>query len=101
MVARADDGGVIGVAGQRRKKLGHGAGKGCAKSRFLPSGQQYVIGCNAGLTGVQQLAVSDLEGGLIQITRGVKDAGRLAAQLQRSWGQVSSGGGGYFFADGG
>ena len=79
MVAWCDDGSVVGVARNGREELGHSLGKGMTKSGFFTFGQQHIVRRNAGLASVQKLAVGDFDGGCVQVTARVNDAGRLTA----------------------
>ena len=88
MVARADDGGVIRVACNCGKQRRHGARKSLGKRNFTAPGQQHIVRRNAGLAGIEQLAVGNLDGGLAQVARRINNARRFAAQLQRGRRQV-------------
>ena len=82
-VARVDDGGVIRIAFEVRKQLGDRRAI-CVRERaLLATRQQQVVGRDAGLPAVEQLAVRDLERRVVHVAIGIDDARRLAAQLQR------------------
>lgn len=51
---------------------------------------QHVVRRDAGLSGIEQLAVGDALGRLLEIGRGVDDRGGLAAELERDRRQVTS-----------
>ena len=84
-----------------REQALDGRGKGFFELRFLAARQQHVIRRDAGLPGVEQLAVGNLDSGVIEVAGLVDDAGRLAAELQRHRRQVGGGFGSDLAPDGG
>ena len=83
-----DDGRKIGVGGKSRIEA-----PGCRRRAFrelldLALGQQDVIGRNAGLAGVDQLAKDDARDRMIEIGAGTDDGWRFAAQLKRHRSQI-------------
>jgi len=86
-----DDAGVVRVVGQLRKEALYGQAIGLDKGFQALLGNQYVIGRNAGLAGIERLAEGDPLGGLLQWYVGRDDGRRLAAQLQGHRRQVGRG----------
>jgi hypothetical protein len=67
VLARVDDGGVVGIAHQPRKQARDGLLVGVGKGRLAPAWQQQVVGRDAGLAAVEQLAHGDLQGRAFQV----------------------------------
>ena len=53
---------------------------------------QRIVRRDAGLAGIEQFAVGDALGGLVEIGGAVDDRGRFAAEFQRDRRQIASGG---------
>ena len=83
LVARTDDGGVVGVASNGGEKLHHRLGVSMAKSGLLALRQQHVIRRNAGLPSIKQFAVRDFQSCAGHVAACINDARRLAAQFKR------------------
>ena len=81
-VAVIDDAGVIRIVGKRGIECGHTLLRGCGERLLLRAGQQYVIGCDAGLPGVQALSEQNLVGCLLNIAFRPNDGGRFSAEFQ-------------------
>ena len=62
---------------------------------------EHVVGRDAGLAGVEELAPGDPAGGDVEVGAGVHVGGRLAAQLEDGRGEVLGGGLRHDAADGG
>ena len=87
-MAVVDDARVIGVAGERRV---HRADRLAQRGdeRVEPCARhQHVVGRNARLSGVEELAERDASRGLGQVAIGVDDRRRLSAELERHRCQV-------------
>ena len=87
-MALADDGRVIRVARDARVQLLHRRLIGLGKLLLLAARQQHIVGSDAGLPGIDQLAVGHLERSGLHIAVLRNDAGRLAPELQRGGRQV-------------
>ncbi|MNY45943.1 hypothetical protein D3C86_1810810 [compost metagenome] len=98
-MARADDAGVVGVAGEIRIEAVHAAARGLGKAVALVLGQQHVVRGDAGLAGVEQLAHHDALHGVVEIGMRADDGRRLPAQLQRHRREVGGGGAHHVMAD--
>ena len=88
IVPAVDDGGVVGVVDDARVEFGDGIAA-LANEVLEPSAlDHHIVGGDAGLPRVQQLAPDDALRcrGVVEV--GVHDGGRLAAQLQRHRRQV-------------
>ena len=87
-MAFVDDGGVVGVVGQRRIKPTHGLGIRLDKGLHAIFRYQHIIRCHAGLPGVQGFAEGDAFGGVLERHIGRNNRRRFAAQLQGHWREV-------------
>ena len=63
-----------------------------AKSCSSVVRHQRIIRRDAGLAGIEQFAVGDALGGLVEIGGAVDDRGRFAAELERDRRQIAPGG---------
>ena len=92
VVPVADDARVVAIGGERRIELRHRALHRRGKFVDARPGHERVIGRDARLTGVEELADSDHRHDLREIAAGVDDDRRLAAELERHRRQVLRGG---------
>ena len=74
-MARADDRGVIGIAGQAGILLRHLRLDRGEEVRNPATRHQGIIGCDAGLAGIEQLAPDKARHGLVEIDGQVEDGG--------------------------
>ena len=90
-VALGDDAGVLGVAADRRIQPVEGIDHRGGERDGLAARHQRIVGCDADLSGVEDLAVGDAQRRVAQIGFGPDDRRRLAAEFERHRRQVVGG----------
>ena len=92
-MAGVHDGGVIGVVLKRRIELGDGVLEMADEGFAAVLRHEHIVGRDAGLAGIQELARGDAFGRDRERCIASEDTGRLAAKLQGDGRQVRGGGG--------
>ena len=92
VVTLGDDRGVIGVVGIGAEHALHVGLQLVGEILHRIFRHQRVVGRDAGLAGIEQLAIGDARGGFSEIGGSIDDGGRFAAEFQRDRCQVAAGG---------
>ena len=90
-MALADDRGVVGIGGEPRIEARHRRRDRRRRRVRLAARNQQIIGRDAGLAGVEQLAGGDARARLLEVAGRVEDRRRLAAELERDRRQIGGG----------